>query len=199
VPTNAHAAISLPPDSRSTDAIVRRWVVAIAELCGKELTKPLIDLWCQLLSDLEPELLDRALEDTARTCTRFFPTPGEIRARIKQADTNALQLKAEQAWQRVFKFAVNPHFSGIRELDRISDHAARAAGGLSWIESCPEDQLQWAKKKFIEAYLRIHELGQGEHLLTDGEAKQFVRELGKRANGPQALPAASESASEKES
>lgn len=195
MPKNEPATISPRPASRSTDAIIRQWIVAIAELCGKELTEALVDLWCRLLSDIEPELLDRALEETARTCTRFFPTPGEIRARIAQVDKKAAELEAEQAWQRALKFAVSPCFS--KELDARSQHAARAAGGISWIESCPETELPWARKRFIESYLRIKELHQAENLLTDSDAKKFLREVIQRAKGPQALPAAGESAGRK--
>jgi hypothetical protein len=78
VPSSAPIEISRPPASRSSDAIVRKWIVAIAELTGRELTGALVELWCRLLADIEPGLLERALEETAKRC-KFFPTPGEVR------------------------------------------------------------------------------------------------------------------------
>ena len=68
-------------------------------------------------------------------------------------------------------------------------HAARAAGGFNLIWGCPVTELQWAKKRFIEDYVRIHETRQVEHLLTDGEARSLLRQIavGSQTTG-KALP-----------
>lgn len=182
MPTNALATISPQPDSQSSDAIVRRWIVAIAELCGKVLTPPLVQLWCELLADIDPSLLDRALGETAKTCGRFFPTPGEVRGRIDRASANALELEAQSAWELALKVAERD--GSMRELDVQSQHAVRAAGGFGWIESCPREELQWARKRFIDDYKLIHETGQEEYLLAEGDAENILRRLAAGSKQP---------------
>lgn len=183
MPQSELAVISRPPASRSSDAIVRKWIVAIAELCGKELTPPLVQLWCELLADIDPSLLDRALEETAQTCRRFFPTPGEVRARIANAEAKGVELKAMQAWERALSVAEHDG-RGYGALDGATQHAIRAAGGLTWIESCPRDELQWARKRFLEDYTLIHETQLAENLLSDGDAKKIIRQLAAGSKQP---------------
>jgi hypothetical protein len=181
--TNAPEKISRQRDSRPTDLIVRRWIVAIAELCGKDITDPLVELWCRLLSDIEPQLLDRALEETAKTCGRFFPTPGEVRARINEAESKGLQLEAEAAWSRALDYALNcwhPDIGFTRNAPELAaklEHAMKAAGGLRCLHNCAESELHWRKKDFVEDYIRLQELGQAQHLLSDREAKLIIKQL----------------------
>lgn len=169
------AIISPPRDSNFNSELIRRWIVAIAELTGKELTGALVELWCGLLADIEPGLLERALEETAKTCGRFFPTPGEVRERIDRASANALELEAQSAWEQALKLAERD--GSMRQLDAKSQHAVRVAGGLGWIESCSREELQWARKRFIDDYKLIHETGQAQHLLSDSEAREFLKSL----------------------
>lgn len=171
--------VAVMPKSSATpsnEAIIIKWLRVIAELCGREVTPLLAASWCELLSDIEPALLENALRETAKTCGRFFPTPGEVRERIAKADHGALELQASQQWERALKVAESDG-RGYQSLSPATQQAIRAAGGLTWIESCPRSELQWARTKFIQTYLLIHDSGQHEHLLSDGDAKNLVREL----------------------
>ncbi len=49
-----------------------------ATLKGEEFHKPYIDLWCEALDDLEPELIEFACRTYFRGM-KFFPMPGDIR------------------------------------------------------------------------------------------------------------------------
>ena len=176
MPKNALEIISSQQGSRSTDEIVRHWIVVIAELCGKDVTPALVVLWCQLLADIEPDLLNHALEETAKTCTRFFPTPGEVRAQIDQTESNALHLEAEHAWGRVLRY-VNLGSALGSLTPREKDAAQNVPGGLDWIANCSLEKLQWAKKDFVERYKLVHETGQDQYLLPEGEAKRIIARL----------------------
>ena len=57
------------------------------------------------------------------------------------------------------------------------EHAARAAGGYAYIEKCSREELVWVRKTFLAAYRNVHETGQIEHLLGDGNAKRIWAEL----------------------
>jgi hypothetical protein len=182
-PKNSIAAISLQRVTRSTDVIVRERIVEIAAVCGKVLTKSLVEIWCNDLSDIDPELLDRALLEVRRTCSGFFPTPGDVRKKITDAEQRAFQLKAEQLWEKAVAY-VDRYFHPNLGIDRRApelaapmQHAIRAAGGIRHIYGCPSNELPWARKRFIEAYRNVHELGEAEHLLTDNESKEILGRL----------------------
>jgi len=63
----------------------------------------------------------------------------------------------------------------IKEQTR---QAINAAGGLRHIRECNSEALQWAKKGFIEAYLRWAELEQDKYLLPEGEIRTQIEQLG---------------------
>src|SRR6185437_8033812 len=65
-------------------------------------------------------------------------------------------------------------------------HAAAAAGGLFYLESCPTDELQWAKKRFIEDLSRQRKSGDIAPLLGSSELGKLLAEAAPRF----ALPAA---------
>jgi hypothetical protein len=146
------------------------------------LTEKDFALYADVLSDLSVEQVDAAFLAASRTC-RFFPTPADIRAQIDGADKNALQLEAERALENFERWLdrwYHPDcgiLRGAPSLDRVTEHAARAAGSFTYLASCSEQDLIWARKRFIESYVRVHETRQIEYLLSDREAKQILREL----------------------
>jgi len=145
-------------------------------------------------------LFDRAL----RTC-KFFPTIAEILGQIESANSAGLELEAAEAWDNwlahVQKF-FHPDLGWdrrTRPLEAITEHDGRAAGGACWVEGCPESELQWARKRFIDSYLLAHRTGQVENLLTRGEAKKILKSLTAKAPAKQLPRPASPSASGPES
>lgn len=197
--TNSLATISPQPDILSTEAVVRHWIVIIAELCGRALTLQLVKSWCLLLADVEPKLLHRALEDTARTCSRFFPTPGEVRARIDGANERGFLLEAERAWEEALEWIrrwYHPDLGIDRRapaLAAVVEHSVRAAGGWRFLESCPESELQWCRRRFIEAYTNCHKLDASKHLLSDEQAKKILAQILNASDKPRnALPTAAD-------
>jgi hypothetical protein len=87
--TSAITAISPLPVSTST--ILREWVVKFASLAEKEVSKPFIALWCEALSDLEPEWIDFACRKYMRSM-KFLPKPGDIREIVEQ-EQRALRMR----------------------------------------------------------------------------------------------------------
>ncbi|HEV2386783.1 MAG TPA: hypothetical protein VGS20_05950 [Candidatus Acidoferrales bacterium] len=180
------AAETCKPPASSRE-VARRWMVRFGELFGRELTVAMVALWTDAVSDLRPDVLESACRQAARTA-RFFPTPGEVRAAIDQANAAGLELEAEAAWQQALGHARD--WCGDRRAPRLPpkiEQAVRAAGGLHWIESCPEKELVWAQRKFLEAFKRADELDRAGHLLTRGEAGRILAEASAAAN-VRALP-----------
>ena len=106
-----------------------------------------------------------------------MPTIGDVRQHLTKAEVCATNLEAEQKWQQVLAFAqsTSPDYAGrpirIKEQTRA---AINAAGGLDWIRDCPADELQWAKKRFVESYEQWTALGKNKFLLPDGEIKNLL-------------------------
>jgi hypothetical protein len=183
--TNVLAEISSQQDSDQTERFAREWAATFAELFCVSLADRgprFVNLWVSALSDLDPHVLDAACKRATQTC-KFFPTPAEIRAHVDRADAAGLHLRAEEAWQDLLEWIrkfYGPDLGVSRiatELPAPVTHALRAAGGLHWIWGCPESDLQWAKKRFVEDFVRVHETHQVEFLLTDGEARKILRRV----------------------
>ena len=198
MPNSELVTTSPQQDSQSSEEVVRRWVVYFGEIYGKEITPALVTLWCRLLADIEPALLERACIETAKRC-KFFPTPAEIRAQIEQANAGGLQLEAKEAWATYRKHVdenYHPDLGwrrGTPSLSAAVEHAGQEAGGANWVSTCPESELQWCEKRFIDDFVLVHQTGQVEHLLTRGEAKRVLAQLADVTAGalhaqPKALP-----------
>jgi len=186
---------SSPQDSSDTEKLARQWAATFAELFQVSLAQRgprFVDLWVSALADLDPNALNAACR-RAMQVSKFVPTPAGIRSMIKQADADGLQLRAEHAWQHLLNWVrewCHPDL-GIAHrgpaLPAAVAHAARAAGGFNFLWGCATDDLQWAKKRFIEDFVRVHEARQVEHLLTDAEARDLIRQIAARAE-ENALP-----------
>lgn len=165
-----------------TEQVVRKWLVIFGSLFQREITPLLIGAWCELLGDLAPGMMERACSQTAKTI-RFFPSAGDIRAQLDQAEAKGFELEAETEWQKLLAWVRENVFpdTGIRrgapKLAPAVNHAAKAAGGIYFIERCSEEQLVWCRKTFLAAFENIHETREAEHLLGDGDAKRIIGKL----------------------
>ena len=144
-------------------------------------------IWEEGFEDLDYRVLEVAFRKTLRGC-KFWPVKvADVRTHIDQANAKGLQLEAEEAW-RVWVKQVDRHYHpdlgwdrGTPQLPAITEHAARAAGGAFWVSICPESDMQWARKRFLEAYTLAHETGQVQNLLTRGKARKILASLASEA------------------
>jgi hypothetical protein len=182
MPNSVLATISKPRASSSD--VARQWLVTFGEICGREITPALAAIWADQLGDIAPDLLHQACDQLAKTwSSNFMPTPGSVRAQITQANAKGFELAAESEWQRLLAWVRENVFpdTGIRRgapsLTPAVEHAAKAAGGIYFIERCSDDQLVWCRKTFLAALKNVHETGQVEHFLGDGDAKGILARL----------------------
>ena len=187
MPKNGLATISAPLAS-SPDEIVRKALVVFSEICQRDITPALVAIWVEQLRDIAPQRLHEACKRLAKTWrSNFLPTPGNVRAQLDDADGKGFELEGEREWQKLLEWVRANVFpdTGIRRgaprLTPQVELAARAAGGVFYLERCDDDQLVWCRKTFLAAYKNVHEAGQVEYLLGDGAAKQIIREL---SSGP---------------
>jgi hypothetical protein len=146
-------------------------------------------LWSEGLSDVPTEALEPAFKATLRT-SRFFPTVADIRSHVESAEDS----RVEDEWQNVLEYALRYVYPdiGVRgpaPLPPDIDHAVRAAGGLHYLESCPTDELQWAKKRFIEDLTRQRKRVNIAAYLPESPLGRMLRANAPRVALPSAPPA----------
>jgi hypothetical protein len=190
------------PDSSSSDkrALITEWVVRFALNADKPLNAKEQAVYCSTweegFSDLDTGQLKAAFIACLRSHTfKTIPTIGDVRQHLSTAEGNAAEEGAAQKWTQVLEY-IRLHWSPDippcldcingrqcelhkppRVYRRVSDRTQRAinaAGGLSYIADCDLESRQWARKRFIEAYIRYGELQQSEYLLPDGEVRNVL-------------------------
>lgn len=170
--------------SASRDSLIRFWILRFQTNAGQELTanyqESLVALWKDSFADLSDDVLNRAFQKTLNTC-KYWPKVADIRAAIDAISETATAEAAEIAWRRVLdlrRLHWNPDIPGelSRQMALLPEQirqAVRAAGIFHDFESM-EALHVWAKKRFIESYLRWSELEHDEFLLPDGELKNLL-------------------------
>lgn len=190
-----------PTEPHSKSPLIREWIAKFALNAGQALDATAIGiylaLWEEGFADLPYDVLEAAFKKTLREC-KFWPIKvADIREHVAHAESNATNEAAEKAWEIVLDIRRrywNPDIPGPfdREVAKLSDRvrqAARAAGvfrdftAQEWESGALHT---WAKKRFVESFIRYGEIEQEQFLLPDGEIKNLLTEFAKT----KALPAA---------
>lgn len=162
------------PDSSSK--AIREFLVKAGEVYFKQITAPLVAIWLEHLGPYSVEQLAPLFRLVFATC-KFFPTPADVLEPLRKTQDAAVPIEAEQKWLEVLAYAqsTSPDYpSRPRRIREQTQAAIRAAGGLDWIRDCPQDDLQWSKKRFIEAFTSWNVLEKNKFLLPDGELKNLI-------------------------
>lgn len=160
----------------SSSAAIRQFLVKAGEVYSRQITEPLVGIWLEQLGTYSVEKLEPLFRLVFATC-KFFPTPADVLEPLKKLRESGAPLEAEYKWFQVLDYARTTSPDYVSRPVRIKERtqaAIRAAGGLDWIRDCPEDDLQWAKKRFIEAFMSWDMLDKNQFLLPDGELKNLI-------------------------
>jgi hypothetical protein len=135
--------------------------------------------WEEGFADIDAGRLKAAFVACLRSHTfKTIPTLGDIRQHLQKAEHNAIEEQAAQKWDGVVGYAerLSPDIceKNPRRISEQTRRAINAAGGLDYIRECDMESLQWARKRFVEAYVRYAELRQDEYLLPPGEARNLL-------------------------
>ena len=197
-PINALSTTSERRKTRTTAEVVHEGLLRLAELIRKDgqayqLTPVLIRVWCNVFADVPPYQVEAAFNKAERQL-KFWPSPAEVFEFISSAENKVGQEQAEQKWQQVREYIRIYYSPDIPPRDhdyedgrkqnapRITERTQRAinaAGGLAYLSDCDRESLQWAKKKFIEEYIRWGELKKDENLLPTGEVRDLLGDVAK--------------------
>ena len=153
----------------------------------------MVNLWVIVFADVPPHQVEAAF-DKAERQLKFWPSPAEVFGLISAAENKIGKEEAEQKWQQVREYIRVFYSPDIPPRDRdyedgrkqnaprITERTQRAidaAGGLAYLSDCDGESLQWAKKKFIEQYIRWGELKKDENLLPSGQVRDLLGDIAK--------------------
>jgi hypothetical protein len=129
-------------------------VVGFAELKGKQLSAPALELYWRAMQGWELAAFRAAAEQLIRTC-EFMPTPKDFEDLRK-----AGELTAGEAWAMVLDHVRSGFYRDVPEIfadqPRI-EAAVRAIGGFNAIAMSRTDQTPFLERRFAEHYEAISE------------------------------------------
>ena len=171
-----------PSASAARESLIKEWVFRFQANAGQNLTpehaSTVVGLWTEAFADLTDGTLEAAFRKTICSCT-FWPKIADIRQHIERGRVNCAEEEAAQKWQRVrdyIRMHYNPDLkisSGPKICERTW-RAINAAGGFAYLSECGKENLVFARKRFIESYLRWQELRQDEYMLPEGKVKKLL-------------------------
>lgn len=161
-------------------------VVGFAELKGKQLSAPALELYWRAMQHWPLADFQAAAAQLVRSC-EFMPTPKDFEDLRKAGRETAGEL-----WPRALEHARSlPVIGGYlqeRETgDPMLDAAARAIGGYKAIANASEHDLQFLEQRFAEHHEAISEREDTRHAVPQiaGDARhQLARKYGQ---GPRML------------
>ena len=148
------------------DGIVRLWLIRFSAIYDRQVNSALPNLWCESLCDLSIESVEVALRKIESTFIPTsacpYPTPGHVRKLIEISSQLRTEQEADQAWQSAMHACEQQYHPDIGwRGPKLTERVARAiasAGGVHYVTQCSCDELVWAKKRFVESYLRAEKL-----------------------------------------
>lgn len=179
-------AATSPASASTTDRVIREWLFRLGLNFNREVTQ-LLPLWREAFGSMRPDQLIPLFERALRTC-KFFPTIAEIMAPLESSQDG----QCDEEWRNLLQYVdrwIYPDFV-LKEAPALPEdirHAASAAGGLRYIESCSTDDLVWAKKRFCEDLARQRKLGNISALLPGSELRLLLDRTARRLTLP-AIP-----------
>lgn len=146
--------------------------------------------WEDAFVEIDPVRLKSAFIATLRSHTfKTIPTVGDVLQHVQHARENDLLEEAARKWEQVVTFAagLSDDYPDRRKTNILprTQAAIRGAGGLRHIRDCKTESLEWARKNFMQAYIRYSEIERDQALLPDGELKAMLVQVA----ADKALPA----------
>lgn len=179
--------------SKLRASLIRKFLVLACEYHGRELTKSLIAAWEDRLRNAEIPALESALSRCLDECVRF-PVPADVISRMRpdKRVEDAIEAElAERAWQNALRWSnenggMPPgHRVTGRPLSFEEGEALRVVGGANRVECCPDKELVWVRKLFIEAFTRRRQINSLDTRALPESTRAAIASLAERRSLPQ--------------
>ena len=152
-------------------------VVGFAELKGKALSGPALELYWRAMEHWDLEDFRTAAAQLLRTC-EFMPTPADFE-KLRKAGRNT----AGEAFHEAVQWCASSAYRNGPHPDPIVNACVRAIGGYQVIAMAEADRLPFLERRFAEHF---------EHISDAMDTREEVPQLaysGLRISGPQAFGA----------
>jgi hypothetical protein len=154
-------------------------VIGFAELKGKQLSAPALELYWRSLQHWSLEDFIAAAEQLIRT-SEFMPTPKDFEdlrkaARPTSGEAWILACETARNWRELRQ--------NVSSGDPFVDRVARAVGGYRAIAMHDSDKLHFLEKRFAEHFETMQEAGDTRDALPE----LMLGLTGPPANGPRRL------------
>jgi len=171
-------------------ALIRREIITLAVLFDKLLSAEIYDLWFNALHT-HPKTRNLSAEQFrvgfAKIKATFkptsacqFPTPAHFFETIEKPIACVEALVGEEAWEAALNWIRKWWHADLGvdrrapPMDEKQRRAAMAAGGFYYLTDCTLEELQWAKKRFIENYGHQETIERDGDLIGGSEAKRIL-------------------------
>lgn len=118
-------------------------VIGFAELKGKQLSAPALELYWNAMQDWDIASFRAAANALIQTC-EFMPTPKDFND-LRKTTTRTL---AAEAW-----------FTSGKSTDPLANKAMHIATQGRYVGHIPIDELPWVQKRFEQAYDQLQDVG----------------------------------------
>ncbi len=117
----------------------------------KDITKPMLKIYFELLEDLDINDIHRAIKKHSQT-GQFYPKPADIR-NIINADKPSSDDKATLAWMSITNAIgkIGPYRTLVLD-DKLALEIIKHIGGWSNLCNLSYKDLDFKKREFVEAY-----------------------------------------------
>lgn len=162
-------------------------VLGFAELKGKQLSAPALELYWRALQHWTLEELRAAAEQLVRTC-EFMPTPKDFEDLRRAAFPTAAE-----AWIAARRNAGSAIVCGQVTRGRscgdpLIDQAVEAIGGYGAIAMCDVDKLTFLERRFTQAYTELQDVHETREAVPLLASPSQTRRLSGPAPAAAALP-----------
>lgn len=152
-------------------------VLGFAELKGKQLSAPAIELYFRALHDWTLEDFRAAAGELLRRC-EFMPTPKDFED-LRRAG----RMAAPEAWALVLDRA-RGHNELVGDFDNPTLQAAlRAIGGLQAVQMSQIDKTPFLERRFAEHFETLEDRGEVRAAIPQIASPQPIRALLERTRG----------------
>jgi len=121
-------------------------VLAFAELKGKQLSLPAVEMYWHAMQDWELEDFKAAAAHLLKTA-EFMPVPKDFED-LRRAG----RLTAGEAWDHAVSWAASSQYRRGPMGTEIIDQCVRMIGGYAAIAMCDEEKLHFLERRFVEHY-----------------------------------------------
>lgn len=117
---------------------IKRAIVMTAEYYGRQISEPVLEMYCEDLADLDPQLVCAGYQQYRRNpANRIFPLPAQIRELVNPEEFVSAEVKARETAARicgaVTTFGWNNALSAERYIGPEGWDAVGRSGGWSYI------------------------------------------------------------------